>query len=507
MVRLLIKAALFLAAVGGIALIGGGLIRDPGQVSVHWGGWVAELRASTLLLGILLAVALLWVIASLWTAIFGLPSSIGGFARRRRQRKGLEALGRAITAYTAEDGATALANARRAERLLVNPRLTRALMARSLDMQGRATEAQRYYKALSNNRDTAMAGVRGLLAAALREGDVEEAERLARRAIELDPRNPAALSALLRLQVEAGEWNEARHTVQDQTRARLIKRDESRRMEAALYVAEAMQAETDGNKDQARALAMRAAEMDPGLPPAAELAARLTAAAGERRRADRYLLQAWKRSPMPVLARLWMETGATSTPRESSRRLQRLVETNPTHSESRLLMAEAAVAQRNRLAVLEALEPLQGAAAQEARYCAAMAAIERWSTTGEANARRWLAKALTAPRGRGWKCQACGVQSETWHVNCPQCSELATMEPCLLDGGATPSPEQVAPPTVEEPIRKIDETEKASVPPSHPKRDTAVSTVSEPEEVARAAEAHDNDKDASMPTKVVRPDA
>ncbi len=490
MARSLINTALFLAVVGGLALVCAALIRDPGQVSIEWGGRVAELHASTLLAGVVAAFVFLWLLASLIAALLELPALVGGYARRKRQARGLEFLGRALTAYAAEDGTAALSNARRAERLLANPRLTRSLMAKSLDMEGKAAEARRYYEALANNRETAAAGVRGLLAAALRDGNEEEAAAQARRAIELEPRNPVALAALLKLQVSNEEWSQARRTVRNLVQARVIARDEGRRKEAALYASEALAVEASGDGEQALALAVRAAEIDAGLTPAAAAAARLSAAMGERRRADRFLLQAWKRSPMPELAALWMQIGEWPDHEDRQQRLKRLVNANPMHSESRLLMAEAAIAQRDRAAVLDALEPMHEDAGPEARYCAAMAAVERWAPDGADNARLWLAKALAAPRGRGWQCDSCGAQSAAWSVTCTHCGELASLSSALLDVGGETALQAPSLPKLQEWHQEDDEAAEDIAPtlPEAPSPDPPedVSPASPPVDVSPA---------------------
>lgn len=514
MARTIFNSALFFAVVGGLALVSAALIRDPGQVSIEWGGRVAELHASTLLAGVLAAFVCLWLIASVVSALLELPSLVGGYARRKRQARGLEFLGRALTAYAAEDGTVALQNARRAERLLANPRLTRPLMAKSLDMQGKSAEARRYYEALANNRDTAIAGVRGLLAAAMRDDNAEEAETQARRAIELEPRNPVALSALLKLQVKGEEWSRARRTVQDLVQARVIAREEGRRQKAALYASEAMDAEANGDGERALALAVRAAELDPGLTPAAAAAARLSAAMGERRRADRFLIQAWKRCPMPELAALWMQIGEWPDSEDRQIRLRRLVDANPMHSESRLLMAEAAIAQRDRTAVREALDPMHEDATPEARYCAAMAAVERWTPDGADNARRWLAKALAAPRGRGWQCDACGAQSATWNVTCTHCGKLASLSSAMLGANgetalqALPLPKmQEWPPQDGETAKEIPSASPDDLSPASLPEDLSGPSEEAWKKIELAAPARPEGPHSTAPPIVVRPDA
>ncbi len=426
MPQLIIRAALLLLLIGGGGLLAAGLIQDPGRVSISWGGWIAEAHAATLVLAVAALLVVFWLTWSFLAFLFGLPGAFGQYSRERRHEKGLDALARAFIAYAAEDGKTALANARKAERLLANPHLTRALMAKSLELGGETKEAHRYHLALAGDSLTAPAGVRGLLADAVREGDTCEALEQARRAVELGPRDVHALRSLLKLQTQAGNWADVRRTLTGLARTKALAPAEGRRKEAAAFTAEALEAERRGDNSGARGAAMSAVELDRGLAPAVQLAARFLSYEGDRRRAERILLQAWRNDPAQELAAAWAALDPEENPEARKKRFQRLTDVNPSHPESRLLMAELAISRRDWAEARDALGPL----AREnpsSRVCAVMAAVEKGGHGNDEAARDWLARALSAPHGKYWNCAECGAARNEWIAVCPDCQALGAV--------------------------------------------------------------------------------
>jgi HemY protein len=56
-----------------------------------------------------------------------------------------------------------------------------------------------------------------------------------------------------------------------------------------------------------------------------------------------------------------------------------------------------------------------------------MAALEGGMGADEGIVRGWLAKAVTAPRGKQWVCTACERVSAGWHPACPHCHVIDTL--------------------------------------------------------------------------------
>jgi HemY protein len=131
-------------------------------------------------------------------------------ARRARTReKGYRALTQGLVAVAAGDPASAKRFAKKADVLLNEPPLTLLLSAQAAQLGGDEGAAERYFRTMLANPQTAFLGVRGLLMQAVRRGDHGEALLLSRRAQEIQPRTPWVLATRFDLEARAGNWSTA----------------------------------------------------------------------------------------------------------------------------------------------------------------------------------------------------------------------------------------------------------------------------------------------------------
>ena len=162
-------------------------------------------------------------------------------------------------------------------------------------------------------------------------------------------------------------------------------------------------------RDVARALAVEAVKLAPDLVPAAELAGRLLAEAGERRKAGKIIEAAWKLNPHPDLAEAYANLRLSDSARDRLARMQVLARMAPGHTESALAVARAALDAREFATARTALEHL----AKEPTQRVAMLMAELEGLEGdEGRAREWMARALHAARDPVWT--ADGFVSERW---------------------------------------------------------------------------------------------
>ena len=129
-----------------------------------------------------------------------------------------------------------------------------------------------------------MLGLRGLFVEAQRHNDPVAARLAAEQAAKDAPALPWAGQAVLEFRCAAGDWEGALGILETQRRNGVLSRADGRRRRAVLLTARAITIE-DQQRDVARSLAIEATRLAPDLVPAAELAGRLLAEAGERRKA------------------------------------------------------------------------------------------------------------------------------------------------------------------------------------------------------------------------------
>ncbi|MGA2128603.1 MAG: hypothetical protein ABSG76_20920, partial [Xanthobacteraceae bacterium] len=182
-----------------------------------------------------------------------------------------------------------------------------------------------------------------------------------------------------------------------------------RRHRAVLMTARAMSLE-DTNRDAAKSLALGAIKLAPDLVPAAALAGRLLADAGEVRKAGRIIEASWRLNPHPEFAEIFAHLRLADSARERLARIEQLVRQTPGHVEGRLALARAAIDAREFATARAALEPLLAEPTQ--RVASLMAELEEVEHGDTGRAREWMARALRATRDPGWT--ADGFVSDRW---------------------------------------------------------------------------------------------
>jgi HemY protein len=417
-IALVIAAAVFIAD-------------QPGSVAVTWQGWEIDTSVAVMAFATLAAGFAVAVLFTLLRVVVRGPRAWSRGRRERRRRKGYRALTQGMVAVAAGDAEEAQKLARKADTLLAEPPLTLLLSAQAAQLNGDETAATRYFTAMLERPETEFLGLRGLFMQALRGGDEATALRLAERAKVLRPKTPWVLSQLLELQARAGRWQPAEATLLEATRRKTMKPGESRHRHAVLLHEHAGEAEAEGRATEAMRLETKAHALEPGFAPVAVRYARTLAVRGQKRRARRALEAAWRVTPHPAVAEAYATLFADEPPLQRLKQVERLAALNPTHVESRLALAHAALeAQlwgeaRRHLAAAQS----DGVDSAPPRVCRAMAEIEEREHGDHAAARSWLERAAaSAVPDPAWVCESCGYEAADWTALCPSCRSFATLD-------------------------------------------------------------------------------
>ncbi len=196
--------------------------------------------------------------------------------------------------------------------------------------------------------------------------------------------------------------------------ARLIDKPTANRWRAVIKTAMAEEA-MERDPKAALALAQEACKLAPTLVPAAAISGRLTAQAGDYRRASRMLEAAYAQTPHPDLAAAYLRVRHGDSTEDRLARARALARMAPLDPESSLTVGRAALdahdlsSARGAIAGLIASDSSNGRPTR--RVCLLMADIEE--TEGNHGAvREWLGRAARAPRDKAWV--ADGVISDRW---------------------------------------------------------------------------------------------
>ena len=416
MLRVLIYLVLFAAAGWGLSQIAD----MPGEVTVEANGYVWKqslLIVTCLLIGAALASIFGWLILS---GIIKLPSNMSDYFKRRRQKRGLEALSTGMVAVASGDRAAAGKYATQARKALPNEPLTDLLRAQSAQLQGDRATARRIFDGMTNSSETEVLGLRGLFLEAQREGEEEAARQFADRAVRLNPKLAWATEALFDIQCKDKDWANALETLSIMRKSGTVEKNVAERRRAVLLTAQARDAE-DTQMDTALALATEANKLAPDLIPAAEIAGRILASKGNTAKASKVLQECWKRGPHPDIAAVYAYARPGDSTNDRLKRVKQLGELAPRNMESVIAVASAAIEAKDWKTAREWLVPL-GEEDLTTRVCTLMARLEEGENSDVGLVREWLARAVYAKPDPVW--MADGVISENWEPVSPVTGEL-----------------------------------------------------------------------------------
>lgn len=465
MIRLLISLAVLAAIAYGLAW----LADRPGDITLVWQGY--EIQTSLMafaiaVLGVVVALIIAWNIIRV---ILHSPQGVTTFFRTRRRSKGFNAVTQGMIAVGSGDVRRAQKTAADAARILGDEPLALLLRAQAAQLAGDRTAAESTFRAMLENAETKPLALRGLFVEARRRGDDVAARAFAAEAVRSAPQLPWAGSALIEFQSLSKDWDAALQTLVRNAENKIIDKETARRHRAVLLTARAL-AEAERDRARAKASVLEAVKLAPGLVPAAVLAAKLYAEAGDYRRASRILEAAWKLDPHPDLAEAYKNVRLGDSARDRFDRIRTLAAIKPGHAESDVALAKAAIGAREYKIARQALAA-QVTEGPTERVCLLMAEIEESENGATGKVREWLARAIRAPRDAVWV--ADGMVSDTWLPASPTTGRLDAFEwraPVERLGGPVVVPADHVLADVDEPAQITPPAAPAVAAPTEPVR-------------------------------------
>lgn len=455
------KSFLFLLVVLGLAAVGALLADHPGSFVVTWIDYRIETSFTLVATVLVLVMALLFWLYRITVRTIGGPAALLGYYGNRRKTKGQEALRQGLVAVAAGNPAEVRKLAARANALLNDPPMTLLLSAQAAQLEGDDKRATKAFKEMLDNPETEFLGLRGLFLQAARSGNRLEALGHAERAFELQPETPWVFNALFELQTAIGEWSSAALTLEKSVASKHIEAGVAKRRRAVLYTEQAL-ASTD--ETEAQVWGQKAADLSPGLVPAAVLAARHHIAEGNLWKAAEAIEKTWTVLPHPDLVPAYVEARKgrdrdVEDIKADAKWLKGLADFNAGHIESRLLRAQQDLVLGRPKQARKGLKGLSEGYAT-ARVCKLMADIESAEGNDE-RSRDWLMKTVTAPRDAHWMCETCGRECEAWTSTCINCNAFDTL--------SWAAPEDLVAGLVLEPVEvEVDESARTPETPEVP---------------------------------------
>lgn len=382
-----------------------------GSVEIQVGDTAVATSFPIALLLLVGAFLVFWLVLAAIGAMRRWPRRLRSRRRERRRAEGDAAVTRALLALAAGTGDAARIEVRRARAALGDTPQTLLLAAEAERLAGRREAAEEAFRALAQRDDARFLGLRGLLRAAMEREDWDAALAIAREAEAVQPGAAWLREERARLALRTRDWREALALSPPQA------------PKAALALAAA---EQEPDATRAAELERQAFEADAGFTPAALAHARRLQAEGSPRKARSVLEDAWTKAPHPDLAAPYF--GEEQDPLMRVKAAETLVRRNPTHPESRVLLARTALDAGLTGRARNALDSLMREGKADRRAYLMLAELEEaeHGETPEARAAqaRWLREAATAAPEPSWWCGNCGTAHEAWKPVCQACGAV-----------------------------------------------------------------------------------
>lgn len=416
----------FLALVFAVGLGFAWLADRPGEMTITFGGYqyqISLMVAAVMLTAVVTAVMLTWwLLKGIWNS----PYTISRYFRVRRRDRGYQALSTGMIAAGAGDANLARSKNREAAKLISSGQepLIHLLDAQASLLEGDHDSAREKFKAMLDDPEMRLLGLRGLYLEAERMGERQAARHYAAQAAEAAPQLGWAVESTLEEHVEQGDWDGALRLVDAQRATRQMERDAVNRRRAVLLTAKAMSV-IGADPATARNNGLEAVRLAPDLVPAALVAGRALIRLNDLRKAARVLESMWKKSPHPEVADLYINARTGDTPHDKLKRALKLQSMKQNHAESALAVARTALSAGELKQAREAAESAIRMDPREGAFLL-MADIEEADSGEEGRVRQWLARALRAPRDHAWV--ADGFVSDRWAPFSPVTGHIDAFE-------------------------------------------------------------------------------
>ncbi|EJF92034.1 heme biosynthesis protein HemY [Bartonella melophagi] len=355
------------------------------------------------------------------------PGAFYNYFYTRRQRRGREALSQGLLAAFIGDHLTAQKMETRALKYLEEncEPLIKLLQAQTLVLQKDSVRAIHLYEEMRQKKSTKLAGLYGLFCEAMNTKTYEAAQHYAQEAFTLSPSLVWAHQAVLdRLSAE-GQWDEALDVFEKVQKAlprsaRLTA--EHNHTHALLLSGKALHV-FKIHPVKARSAILKAHKLVPDFGPITVITAGILYKLNETRKADKIIIEAWKKDPHPDFGALYL--GREERAVGHLKKAKKLASYNKNTFESAFLIAKAALDAGELTLAREQAKKALNYHPRESVYLL-LANIEEVQGNDQGLVHKWLSLARNAERDPTWICD--NTLFSSWSAVSPISGRLGCFE-------------------------------------------------------------------------------
>ena len=397
------KIILYVVVLAILVAIAVWFAETPGAVSLEWHGWRIDTSVAMLFAIVAALLAIGTFLVRAWSTLVGAGRAFRDARKDKRMSRGLDALAKGFAAVRGGDPAAAVKAGREARSSLGDLAGVRFLDQQTERVSGNRSGASANARALLDEPTMELAALRDLAEIAQQAGDREGALAHALRALEWKPPPRWACTTVLDLQVALEHWEAAAATIERKDLQGAFDTADERILKSVLFSRAASATLAKQDFSSAIKWARKALSADPERVDASAALGRALTAEGKAKKAASELERAWAVIPHPLVLSAYLQIVPAEAPLARAGRVEKLVSGNPDHPESRLALADVALAAELWGQARSRLEPLldTGTAPHvRAQAAALMACVDLGDGENTKSATQSLITALKARSDR-----------------------------------------------------------------------------------------------------------
>lgn len=418
----MLKTLWFLIKLCLVVVAGIWLLQQPGELSLSWQSYRIETSFGLAAIALVTMLGFFAGLAKILSILYHIPARMRYKGQKKSYEAGNRALALAFTALSASDTKAARKEIKKARKHLGDAYgltlLCEALVAR---LEGNQPQAEKKYKSLFIEKDTAFLGLRGLLQIKKNDEDMNNLLRFTREAENMYPNQGWIAKALYDMELKSGHWDKALSLLDKLSKQKVIDSQEEKQDRAALQTVIAKKRLEEGDKDKAFTLLKSAHKNDPSFIPASTALIQRYIDYGARRNAIKVFEATWKTQPHPDLLVQWKTLISKRDAGKNAKEmawLEKLVSLNRNSVDSYIACAEKALElhlysqARHYLREADKIE-------EDKHVYTLLAKLEEKELSNLESAKVWYEKASNAAPVKTWVCELSGKTYDEWSPLAP----------------------------------------------------------------------------------------
>lgn len=424
----MIKLLLYIAGIAAISGLFMMALEYDGQIVAQVSDYQIQLNVSIFLTILVALIITIVTTVQLVLWVKNIPNKLARKRQEQKHKQGITALTEGFAAIAAGDSKKAITYAKKIEENLGATAISNLISAQAAQLSGDDKKTKQFYSAMLEDKKTELIALKGLLVQARKEGNIDFAIYLAKKACNVKPHVSWAPKMLVDLYKQSKDWDNMLSAIESALSKRSIESDIAARMAGVIFYIKADKEYSNNNLEAAQKFILSANKNIPIFPPIilkqAKIARKLQSGVNKTLK---NIPSSWSKTPHPDLQEAFLLLNQDIKADKLVKLAEKLVKNNPSHLQSRILVAKCAMAAedynkaRNNLKI--AINEYD-----VAELYNLIAEAEKSDTNNQAdvkdNIAKWHEKSLTAMDDPSWLCETCGYTSPDWADSCYHCKSF-----------------------------------------------------------------------------------